>query len=83
MYPLSPEPFYNRPEQYDHDHYKDDSTEFPTLPEWLAGVENHPTRNMHGDNYSQYSHAFDLNGLGMLLDLEGLRPEPTVLTHFV
>jgi len=30
---------------------------------------------VHGDNYSQYSHAFDLDGLGTLLDLEGLRPE--------
>lgn len=48
---------------------------FPTLQEWFARIDDDPVRGAHGDDYSQYSHTFDLHGFETLLDLEGLRPD--------
>lgn len=55
--------------------YQENQTLFPALQEWFATVDDHPTRGVHGDEYSQYSHAFDLRGMRILSDLEGLRAD--------
>ena len=47
----------------------------PTLGEWFATFDDHPERGMYKDEYAQYSHTFDLHGLKMLSDLEGLKPD--------
>lgn len=65
----------NRFSRYDpSDDYDGNPTQFPALQEWFVSVDNHPQRGIYGDEFSQYSHAFDLRGLRTLIDLKGLKP---------
>ena len=48
---------------------------FPALQEWFASIDGDPTRCICGNEYSQYSHTFDLHGFKSLLDLEGVGPD--------
>lgn len=71
---LSPEPFDNLPDRFDFTEYQEDPSPFPTLQEWFVSIDSDPRRHIRGDEYSQYSHAFDLRGFKLLLDLEGVKP---------
>ena len=79
--PLFPGPSYHHFNQYQDRRYVDDPSQFPPLQEWFAGIDNHPQRGAHGDEYSQYSYTFELQGLKTLLDLEGLKPS-NFFEHF-
>ena len=48
----------------------EDRTRFPLLQEWLTSIDDDSTRATHGDEYLQYSSAFETRGLRSLLDLE-------------
>jgi len=73
--PLSPEPWHDLPDQFDITKYQEDPSPFPALQEWFASIDGDPTRCICGNEYSQYSHTFDLHGFKSLLDLEGVGPD--------
>jgi len=74
-HPLSLEPWHDLPDQFNITEYQEDPSPFPTLQEWFASIDGDPTQCICDNEYSQYSHTFDLHGFKSLLDLEGVRPD--------
>jgi len=72
--PLSLEPWHDLPDQFNITKYQEDPSPFPALQERFASIDGDPTRCIRGNEYSQYSHTFDLHGFKSLLDLEGVGP---------
>ena len=72
--PLSPEPSCDLPVQSGPTYYQGDPSQFPALQEWFSSIDNDPVRGVHGDKYSQYSHAFDFRRMKTLLDLDTIGP---------
>ena len=73
-------PTHNPPQQplrgyAEPDSTYEDPTRFPLLQEWLASIDNDSTRVTYGDEYLQYSSAFETRGLRSLLDLEDVSPD--------
>ena len=66
------EPIHAPPEGHNHIYYQEDPAIYPTIEDWLTCLDDDPTGSSPTDQFSQYSRAFNIKGLRMLLDLSDL-----------